>query len=816
MIQADVDGSPRRSGSPRCAHCQSEVPPERRPPSHAEARAVFCCAGCETVYRLLHDERLGRYYELAGNDLAPVGANAQAASLSWLDPLLERALSTRAGETCALELDVQGIRCAACVWLLSELGRRRAASVTVNPALGKARLLWKAGGFDPAAWVKEASQFGYRFGPPTKRSERSFDALALRLGVTTALTVNVMLFSLSFYLGLTPAEGQLFSLFSRLSLLLSTAAVVIGGWPFFVSAAQGLRRGLLHLDLPIALGIVLVYATSVWQAREGRGDLAYFDTLNTFITLMLAGRWLQQRVLERNRRYLLEETGVEHLSMRREVDGKLTSVPAGELAPGDVIWLAPGELLPVDGELLDEMAHFSTDWLTGESTPQSVSRGGRVLAGSTHCGRTAVRVRAQNAFSGSSLAPRVRSPAPGSTSSKAQHPLTFWGRIARRWVLSVLALTALALALWWPSGPSEALRVAAALLVVTCPCAIGIALPLAYELTQSRLRRNGFFIRDDELLDRLLSVRHVLFDKTGTLTAGRLQVSISSGLDDEARDVAYNLAARSAHPVSEAIAQALGAAGARFVTEAAVEEEPGMGMRWLRGDGEWRLGRASWTTGDLTARGTVLSLQGHPVAAFVATEVPRPDAASEVRALGRAGFSLWLLSGDTPSRASALAERVGIPEAQAFGGLSPEDKAEKVRGIDRHDTLYVGDGVNDALAFQAAWCAGTPAVDRPIVPSRSSFFIVGDGLATLREALQRAAELRRVVRWVLTFATLYNVGTVGLSLAGWMTPLKAAIAMPVSSILITAFTAYRLAGARSPRMLKAPLPSAVAPEVAAS
>ena len=236
----------------------------------------------------------------------------------------------------------------------------------------------------------------------------------------------------------------------------------------------------------------------------------------------------------------------------------------------------------------------------------------------------------------------------------------------------------------------------------------------------------------------------------------------------------------------------------------------------------WRLGRPAWALGreeaDAAARpgapegeGTVLARDGVALATFVLREALRTDAPGELAALQAGGRSVWLVSGDAPARVAALAAQLGVPAAQALGGQRPEEKAEAVRRIDRGDTLYLGDGVNDSLAFEAALCAGTPAIDRPVMPGKADFFLLGEGLASVRAALALSHELRATVRSVLARALVYNVLVVGVSLAGWMTPLRAALAMPASSLAILLYTVWRLSGRRraappapAPRLEEAP------------
>ncbi|MBS1151522.1 MAG: P-type ATPase, partial [Myxococcaceae bacterium] len=374
---------------------------------------------------MLVEQGLTRYYTLARDEVAPVSLSP-GRSLAWLEPLVEQ-VALNPGQLKTLELDVQGIHCAACVWLFNETFRRKGgAAITVNPALGRVRLQWEPRQVELSGWVREIEAFGYVLGPASKQGLAASSELPMRLGISAAITLNVMLFSVSFYFGLAPADGELFAIFSTLSLLLSTAVVVIGGWPFFRGAVRGLKSGVLHLDLPIALGILLVWGTSVAQAAGPGGDSAYFDTLNVFITLMLLGRWLQQRVLERNRRFLLEDDGAEGLFVRRRSGTRIEVVAAPKIRTGDELLIAPGELIPVDARVAAG-ALVSTDWITGESAPRQLEAQQVAPAGSFNAGRTALGAIAVTDYSQSALVALLRLP-PSREGAPAPH-LQFWHRL---------------------------------------------------------------------------------------------------------------------------------------------------------------------------------------------------------------------------------------------------------------------------------------------------------------------------------------------------------------------------------------------------
>ena len=767
-----------------CEHCGGIVP------SGAES-ARFCCNGCAAVNALLVEQGLSTYYELAGGEVTAVDEPASTRSHVWLEALLTKEPNQGLRQ---LLLDVQGVHCTACVWLMNETFRRRAGAreIVVNPALGTVRLVTEPS-FDVLRWVRDVEAFGYQFGPPKKLVRKASTDLPMRLGVTAAITVNVMLFSVAFYFGLN-RDDSLFTIFTWLSAALSTASVIVGGGPFLTSAWRGARHGVMHLDLPIAVGIVLVYVTSLTQVVRGRGELAYFDTLNTFITLMLVGRWLQERVVERNRRYLLDDDGAEGLWVRKIANGHLSIEPAPRIVIGDTLLIAPGELVPLEARLLDGPAQLSSEWMTGESRGRTLERGALIDAGSFNAGRSAFQVIATQHFADSSLVELLRRT---SARGGARQHEAWWRRFSRRWVLKVLVLAGVGFAAWLPFGLERATSVAAAVLVVTCPCAIGLAIPLAYELAQTRLRRRGFFIRSDDLLERLLEVRKVVFDKTGTLTLGRLELTEPEVLGQCSpleRDVAFNLAVRSAHPVSAAIASSLERWSPRYEQNTGdLHEVPGSGLEWHRADGRWRLGKAAWASPATTGAATVLSHNGRVVVSLEVREVLRHDAASEVARLGQRGLEVWLLSGDEEGRTQALARSLGITETHVHGGLSPHAKVEWLEKIGASDALYLGDGVNDALAFECALAAGTPAIDRPVIPSQSDFFMVGGGLFGLHEALDSARHLRGVVRRLMAISLFYNFFAVLAALAGAVSPLVAAVVMPTSTLSLLALTVWAFA-----------------------
>lgn len=775
-----------------CKHCSLPVPRSRDD--------EFCCRGCEAVWSILHEHGLERFYELGGGESRTVGSEPVPARHDWIDEA-EQALTYPAASTgdarTRLELDIQGIHCAACVWVLQELWRRMdgALDIRINPALGSASLLYDRNKLDIAAWIANVESIGYRVGPRSERRPVRNDGLLIRLGICAALAMNAMMFSLSGYFGLEADGGMLRELFRYLSLAIATAAVLVGGPVFFRGAFAGLRRRVLHLDLPISLGIALAWSASVAEffIHDSAG---YFDTVTLFVALMLAGRVVQERAVQRNRQWLLENDGAEHFRARRidpDDASRVTQVPILDIRSGDTLLLAAGDLVPVRAQLVDDASSFSLDWIRGESEPERFERDSEIPAGAFLSERRPVRARAMATSEESGLLDLLRTP--NDDDVEIGERTSGWFRIERFYVIFVLLAASLAGLLWAWIDPSRILPVVTAVLVVTCPCALGLATPLAFDLALARLRHAGIFVRTRSLLTKATKIRRVFFDKTGTLTWGRLTAHADRFGSRQERDLAFSLAFSSNHPRSSAI-QDLLRRDANYIDDLSILELPGSGIEARSGDGVARLGSPAFAAAshahEIASQATVLGIDGRARLVFSFEEEDRPGMADELTTLRERGLDLWLLSGDQEERVRRAAARLGFPEDRALAAMTPEDKARIVRTLDDHDSLMLGDGLNDGPAMEVAFCAGTPAVDRPVLPSRCDFYYCGLGSGAVLETLSVATRFRRVVRSNLALAFLYNSVVLTLSIAGLMSPLLCAVVMPISSILLVSHVIWRL------------------------
>jgi Cu2+-exporting ATPase len=774
-----------------CEHCGTEF----------SAKAVedrFCCRGCEYVAELISEQGFERFYDLKqGVAVAPVRSRPfEEHDFSWLAAKVadaERKAEAQGAEA-RLDLGLEGISCVGCVWLVEKLFTRHPGSIraAANPSSGRLHLEWVPGKCELEPFLRELCQFGYVAAPAgTGGGDHERRRLAARLGLCAAFALNTMGFSLPIYLGM-PADFEFAALFKLIAFLSATLSMLVGGGYFIDRAWRAVRAGSLHIDLPIALGLIAAYIGSITGWALGSERLMYFDFVSIFVFLMLGGRYLQTSAVEKNRRRLVRQQPVPEAVPLADGSGK--TADRGEITPDMKFQLGPGQALPVSGILAAGEADFSLEWIHGEADPVRFAAGSRLPAGAILLSRSPAVLTAGERWEDSLLA-KLTAPAGGDRGSPGLD------KLLRVYLSVVLVLGVAALLLWgargdWLTGAQAMISV----FVVSCPCALGVAIPLADDMAASAMERLGVFVRTATLWPRLRRVRKVIFDKTGTLTLERPVLEnpeAVSNLDDEAALALARMTRGSLHPVSRSLLEALGMRGQKLLAEhgdGAPREFPGSGVS-LEGAGEnWSLGKAGWSGGDAGniaagSAGSELRKNGELREFFRFRESLRPGAVAMLRRLERGGLSLHILSGDHPDKVSHMAGALQLSEEQAHGGLSPEEKASRVKALDQQDTLYLGDGANDSLAFDAALVTGTPVVDRSLLESKADFYTLGSGLGFLPSLLGTAAARAAAVRTAFGFALLYNLTAVAVSMAGKMSPLLAAILMPLSSIASIAIVA---------------------------
>ncbi len=785
--------------APICRHCGT--------PS-AEG-SEFCCAGCAYVFRLIHDEGLAAYYRIKEDITVPADAALSTGrDTAWLGELqrVAEAEVKSAGDgngTPRMRLSVQGLSCAGCVWLIERLFEKQPAAgrIEINAQTGQVRMSWQAGAetpFSAAEFASTLQRFNYLLGPAGNEAPGRTESrdLARRIGLCAAFTMNVMLFTLPAYFGMA-ADFAYARLFATLSLGFATLSLLAGGGYFIARALRAMRERTLHIDLPIALGIVGAYGGSLYGWIGGQEAYAYFDFVAGFILLMLIGRWAQVAAVERNQRRLLkEQPAPPRLTVFAE-DGTEREVSADQLRAGMVFAVAMGQTVPVAARLETGEADLSLAWINGESESRVFRRGQAIPAGAQNVGRGTMRLTATQGWEQSLLAELL---APVSRKSEGERTIE---RVVQGYLIAIFAVAiAAGLGWWWSTGDGlHAGAVVTAVLVVSCPCALGLAFPLADEMATVALRKRGLFVRAGDLWGRLAHVRKLVFDKTGTLTLENPALenpAVLATLPREALAVLRAVVHDNPHPVSRALLEVLVTLPrlpAPMTGE--IEEEVGQGLRL----GAWTLGRSGWRDDGPVDGATVLACAGRTVARFVFRDDIRRDARAEITALQARGLGVFILSGDDTAKVAAIARDLGVPPDNAYGNQTPQAKAAWLLEHGAADALMLGDGANDSLAFDAARCRGTPVIHRGVLAEKADFYYLGQGIAGLRALFEINAVRRSTQRVLLVFMIAYNLTAVGLAVAGLMSPLFAAVLMPLSSLATLAIVglgmrrAWRTSGA---------------------
>jgi P-type Cu2+ transporter len=613
------------------------------------------------------------------------------------------------------------------------------------------------------------------------QSDRAGRDLLMRLAVAGFASMNVMLLSVSVWSGATDATRDMFH---WISAAIAFPAVIFAGQPFFKSAWSALRVGRLNMDVPIVLALVLALATSLWETSLS-GEHAYFDAALTLTFFLLAGRYLDYRTRAVARSAAEELAALEVPRAIRMQAGIEVEVAVAELAIGDLILVRPGGRMPVDGVITKGQSELDRSLLTGETLPVFAAPGTQVCAGEINLTGPLV-VRAEAVGEDTSLH-RMADLVAIAESGRSRYT-SLADSAAKLYAPGVHILSALAFVGWYfyTFDLRTALNIAAAVLIITCPCALGLAVPAVTTAASGRLFKKGMLIKHSTALERLAGVDTVVFDKTGTLTAGTPQLENIGDFTREDLEIALALAEGSSHPLSRALTEAARAAGVQPAQVSDLQERPGYGTEGQFQGRLVRLGRAAWLGAD----------QGSQTAAWLDTgtgaprgflfhDSLRPGAAKAVSALKAAGKEVLLISGDTTGAVEALANRLGIQKwvAEAL----PEDKAARVQMLAQQGrrVLMVGDGLNDTAALTAAHVSISPASALDAARVASDIVLLGQDLAPIAEACLVARKATRRIRENFRIATLYNVIAVPLAIAGFATPLIAALAMSTSSITVS-------------------------------
>lgn len=614
-------------------------------------------------------------------------------------------------------------------------------------------------------------------------ADRQGRDLLMRIGVSGFAMMNIMILSVAVWSG---AESATRDLFHWISGAIALPTVFFAGQPFFRSAWAAIRVGRLGMDVPISLALILASAISVYETMES-GHHAYFDAAAMLCFFLLIGRYLDHRTRAIARSAAAELTALEVPRATLLVEGTEQTVPVANLRPGDLIRIRPGARVPADGEIVEGRSEIDRALLTGETLPVLAAPGQMLSAGEVNLtGPLVLRVTA--AGRDSSLS-RLTALVEAAEAARGRYT-SLAERASRAYSPSVHLMALCSFAGWvWATGDLRlAVNIAAAVLIVTCPCALGLAVPAVATAASGRLFRRGLLIKDGTALERLAEVDTVVFDKTGTLTLGRPSLVSADPLPAEMRPVAHALAQGSSHPLSVALAAAL--ADHPFADLSDVAEHPGFGVSARWGGRIVRLGRADWLgvaddDEDRPTSATWLAVEGQAPIRLEFTDELRPGAAECVAMLRKAGLRVLLISGDRRAAVADLAGRLGIHDFHA--AVDPQGKEAMVAGLAAKGArvLMVGDGLNDTAALARAHASVSPASALDAARVASDMVLTGNDLVPVAEAVATARLATRRIRQNFAISIAYNIVAVPLAVAGMVTPLIAALAMSLSSITVT-------------------------------
>ncbi len=816
--------------SPGCFHCGLPLPDGAHYPIQFDGQTrQACCHGCQAVAQTIIDSGQGAYYtHRTALPATPREAEAELAQLGLYDlpEIQDSFVRVEADDVREAALILENIVCAACIWLNE---RHLAAlpgvlSVEINYATRRARVRWDNSRLQLSAILKAVSDIGYIAHPfdPGRSDDifkRERNTAIKRLAIAGLGMMQVMMYALPTYTA-TDMTAEIRVLMRWASLVLTIPVVGYSAWPFFIGAWRDLKRRTLGMDVPVALGIGAAFVASVYATFSGHGEV-YYDSVTMFVFLLLTGRFLEMNARRRAGAAVEELVKLIPAATTRLPDWPARDeeqVPVVRLSVGDHVLVRPGETLPADGVVVEGDSAVSEAMLTGESLPVSKTVHARVVGGSLNQSSPLV-IQVDRLGADTRLASIVR------LLDRAQSEKPRIGQLADRaaaWFVGLLLLITVLIGLvWYVVDPSKVLWIVVSVLVVTCPCALGLATPAALTTATGRLTRLGLLTTRGHALETLARATDLVFDKTGTLTHGQLSVRrmlpLGGRSEGEVGALAAALEAGSEHPIARAIRESANPA----VSASEIRNTPGYGVEGTIDGQLYRLGsprfaaRSESPPMPPSQGGEAHPDDGHEhpegghtswvalgdeaglIAWFALADTPRADAAASLAALQQLGLHLHLLSGDGESAVKAIARQLGIAKWRA--GALPEDKLAYVKALQDQGRIVamVGDGINDAPVLAGAQVSIAMGEGADVAQAAADMVMLGGRLATLADGVALARKTQQIIRQNLGWALGNNLIAITAAALGYVKPWIAGIGMSASSLLVV-LNALRLSDFRNP------------------
>lgn len=808
-IEATTERAAARDGGiVECTHCGLPVPAGL---IDEAADKQFCCAGCRAVHDVIHSCGLDRYYAIREKtDENPTPASTTGKAYAEFDDETFQTLYARdaPGARKTIELYAEGVHCAACVWLIEKLPHVREGVVESRLDYGRSTLsvTWDPRKVPLSRIARQLDSLGYPVHPLRGAAAREHRRLEdrkqlVRIAVAGAAAGNVMIIAFALYGGMFHGmEPAMRTFFRWVSMGITAVGLLWPGWTFLQGAIGALRMRTVHMDLPIAIGLVAGTAWGAANTIRGVGEI-YFDSVTVLIFLLLIGRWIQNRQQRRSYDAVEMLFTLTPSTARVRRGDVVRDVPVEALMEGDLVDVRPGESIPADGVVASGETELNLSFLTGESRPVPVMPGDEVNAGATNLSSpltvrvvaTGEQTRLGRLMQLVEDAARRRAPV-----------VRLADRVAGVFVVVVLGLAAATVLWWWRTSPEAAIENAISLLIVTCPCALGLATPLAIISAIGRGAKRGILIKGGEVIEHLDRPGWLLLDKTGTLTRGEMTVVEWRG-DEALKPLVAALEARSSHPIARALTAL--SCDERVIDVDHCMEVTGAGLSGTIDGNDLAVGSRAYLESldiDLTGRWRqaiealsaraltpVIVAAGGEVRAVAGLGDPLREGVTEtIGVLRDHGWEIGVLSGDHPGVVRAVAKQAGIEADACRGGATPEEKLAIVEAAVRQGTVVmVGDGINDAAALAAATVGVSVRGGAEASLAAADVYLGEQGVAQMAELLRGSRRAMGAIRTNIIASLVYNVIGAGLAVTGVINPLIAAILMPMSSLTVITLSA---------------------------
>ncbi len=782
-----------------CDHCGLPVPKGLRTDERAEQ---FCCAACEMAYDMIRACGMDSFYDVARTTGAERD-RARGTGKRYDDLDIAAQVERHSQTEWSTQLSIKGLHCAACVWLLERLPRIHSGVKEARVSMPRARvaLTWDPTHTSLAEIARRIDTLGYECFPfyegigTAQRSNESRRYL-VRIGVAGAIAGNIMLASVALYagefVGIEPLYEQLFR---WVSLALTILLLTWPGATFFRGAIAALRTHTPHIDLPVSLGLAVGGIAGAVSTIRGSGDI-YFDSIAALTFFLLIGRWLQAQQQERAFDAVAMTSALTPRTARVRRDGETLELPTEHIRQGETVEVRGGETIPVDGVILEGLSHLDRSVMTGESMPVGVNIGDEVNAGDVNL--TSRLLITVTAAAGMTRIAKLMARVEDAMDRKAPMQVLA-NRVAGVFVMVVIALAAVNVLAWSLFDASRVVTTTVALLIVTCPCALGLATPLTFATALGRAARKGVFIKGGDVLERLATPGTIIFDKTGTLTYGRCTLTTWIG-NPSLREPVARAEALCEHPIARALSEGLNPSAS---SPADVQYTVGRGVvatvdgmlltigseRFLREQGIAPPNsemRSAIESSFSRAESPILIARADEVVAVASIgDTLRPDVPELIRSLKALGWQPRILSGDAQESVTAIAERAGIEAHHAIGAADPEHKSAYLRTLASNGTtVMVGDGVNDAAALAEATVGIAVSGGAEASLNAADVFLASAEIDAIPTMLEGATRVTRTIKSTIGFSISYNTVCATLAMLGVITPLLAAILMPASSLTV--------------------------------